>query len=147
MKYIADTRTDQELNIIIAQWQGWKFEGTIEHESRFGDWGSKRVWCINPQEETQPVLSIPNCCQDLGAVTLAITKLVGAGNFEDRNKYIWGWATEVYMMFLVCVHTGINPDDYFSTDGLTYNQCFDLITCSCREKAEALVMFIERTQT
>lgn len=118
---MKDTRTDQELNRIIAEWMGWKFQPETplgspldyEPEHWLDENGAPVNWFF---------------CEDLNAIHEALKKLT-----TDPQQ-------ERYQCGLVNIMLGKSFGDYLHwTDvGMVF-----VANAEARQKAEALVAFIE----
>jgi len=120
----TDTRTDDELNKVIAEWCGWKWEphasgiclrdpsGSIVNNNYAEDW------------------RLPNYCRDLNAVHEAENKLPDSSQMR-------------YARYLLGISTGC--DENMPCGFLNGATLWVAVNATSRQRSEALVKVIEST--
>jgi len=123
----TDTRTDDELNKVIAEWCGWRFLPSQDIYIAGIDQALPEHW-EDPDEAAHE--QCPNYCQDLNAVHEAIAKL----GYIDGMRFIESLA-----------EISDNNEDYY--EGWCTSTIVGLFDTTARQRAEALVKVIESTNT
>lgn len=120
----TDTRSDSELNRIIAEWMGWKWVISREHFLKGRLTGY-------PPTTSGLLAEAPKYCTDLNSITEAVRKLGG----DDQSLWYDTLAME-------CPE---DPEaDIAQMRWIT--QWFVAVEATARQRAEALVYVIESTK-
>lgn len=112
--------TQQQINIAIAEWCGWKMKCS---EAEAGNWKSKDQWCDDPNGCSTAKTQIPDYLNDLNAMHEVVSNLM--------DGQLMGYVEQ-----LLCVIHQVDTG-YFSRVG--WGEASDLITATPAQRAEALL--------